>query len=273
MSCFRPIWTVRTELSLPVDQQRPQVLVPRGQEAEHPEGRQCGPGQRHGHRARGTGSGRSRPAGAASRRSRGICRKACRSRKVPNPVARNGTVSPGKVLNHPSDDTVDEVGGDRHLERDHERHEEHHEERALEGEVEEGEGVGGEDRRDELAGHDDRRLDGGVPQVDGEVTLGPGLAVGPPLGMQREERRRLVGDLAGGEQRVHDRHVQGEQHDHRAEREQGVAEHEAQPAVATTWRPDGGRGAGRRSDGGVSCRHRCTRRSRNRSWSEGEHQE
>ena len=28
---------------------------------------------------------------------------------MPNPVARNGTVSPGKVLNHPSDDTVDRL--------------------------------------------------------------------------------------------------------------------------------------------------------------------
>ena len=48
-----------------------------------------------------------------------------------------------------------EVGEEHDLERHHHRREEEHEDRALERELEEGEGVRGEDRREQLARDDD----------------------------------------------------------------------------------------------------------------------
>ena len=48
-------------------------------------------------------------------------------------------------------------------------------------------------------------------------------------GSDGKEVRRLVIDLGRGEQRVHEGHVEREEHEHRAEAEQHVADHQAQP--------------------------------------------
>ena len=47
-SCLRPICTVLSGVVAAGRHQRPQVLVPGGEEREHAEGGQRGPGQRHG---------------------------------------------------------------------------------------------------------------------------------------------------------------------------------------------------------------------------------
>ena len=142
-----------------------------------------------------------------------------------------------------------EVGDEGDLERDHQRGQAEHEERALEREGQEGEGVGGQHGRDQLADHDDRRHDRRRRHVLRHLPAVPGRAVVVPLRVGREERGRLVDQLVRREQRVHDRDVDREEDDDGAGRQQGVAADGAQPAPRLAARTGLGRGRGRPPSG------------------------
>ena len=174
---------------------------------------------------------------------------ACRMRNAPNPVARNGIAerTVGVEPHEPADerdvtqgDNRLEVREEHDLERHHHRREEEHEDRALEREVEERERVAGEDRGDDLPGDDEERDDETVEEIRPHVPLRPRLRVAAPQCVGREERRRPRRDLVRGEQRVHDRDVDREQHDERQHAEEHVAVDDAGPA--------GDRGPGERAD-------------------------
>ena len=93
----------------------------------------------------------------------------------------------------------------------------------LNGNCEERERVPGEDRGEHLTDGDDERDDEAVLQVRAHVPGVPGVLVAAPLRIGREQLRRLAGDVDGPQQRVDDRDVDREQHDHRQHGEQRVA--------------------------------------------------
>ena len=143
-------------------------------------------------------------------------------------------MSPWNVLYQCRLLTVSKFADEGDLEGDHQRGQEDDEQGPPEREAQEGEGVRGQDGGDQLAAHDDHRLDDGVAQVDVEVALVPCRRVGAPDRVHREEGRRLGDELACGEQRVDDRDVDGEDDEQGAEREQEVAEDQPDPTAGLT---------------------------------------
>ena len=81
--------------------------------------------------------------------------------------------------------------------------------------------------------------DEAVAEVQRHVALVPRVGVVAPLRVRREERRRAGDESRRGQQRVHDRDVDGKQHDDREHREQDVARDRA--ALAAPPALDGAR--------------------------------
>ena len=202
--------------------QRPQVLVPGPEEGEDAQGGQRGAGQRHGH----PGHEAQVPVAVELGRLLEVARDLQEGLAQQEDAEARGQEGHGQALVGVEPvqraDGV-EVGDERHLERDHQRGQAEDEEGALEGEAQEGEGVGGQDRGDELPDHDDHRHDGRGRHVLGHLPRRPGRGVVAPLRVGREERRRLLDQLVGDEQRVDHRHVDREEHDDGPRREQRVA--------------------------------------------------
>ena len=207
------IWTLGAEQLLQPDlhgverrgppgrHQRPQVLVPGGQEGEHAERGERGAGQRHGH------PGHEAPVAVAVEQGR-LLQVA---RYLQEGLAQQEDAEAGREKRHgqalvgvepPQRGDRVEVGDERDLERDHQRGQADQEEGAAEREAQESEGVGRQDRGDQLARHDDDRHDGRVRHVLGQLARGPGHGVVVPLRVGREERGRLVDQLVRDEQRV-----------------------------------------------------------------------
>ena len=125
-----------------------------------------------------------------------------------------------------------EVCEEGDLERHHHGGKEQDEECLLEREVQEGEGICGGDGRRQLTDHDHGRHDEAVEEIAPEVALRPRRRVARPLGVEREEDRRLGHHLIRAEQRVHHRDVDREEHDHGEHTQEEVATDEGGTSAA-----------------------------------------
>ena len=131
------------------DHQRPEVLVPGGQEGEDGQGGHGRAGQRHGH------PGHEPPVAVAVEGGRLLevlrdLQERLAEQEGAEPGGQEGTVRPWKVLYQPRAGDGVQVGDQGDLEGDHQGGQEDHEERPAEGEAEEGEGVGGQHRGHQL---------------------------------------------------------------------------------------------------------------------------
>ncbi len=122
------------------------------------------------------------------------------------------------------------IDDDRGFEGDEQRGEEHDEQHVPARKPQHRKGVGGQQRRDDLADRDEDCDDQRVEQVAAETTLRPGITEhveGERLGDERVDEHTIAG-LQGR----HDRGVDRKQDDEGDEREQAVASDQPEPRAA-----------------------------------------
>ena len=139
------------------------------------------------------------------------------------------------------------VGDEGDLDGEQQGPDDDHEEQLAQRELEEREGVGGQDRGDELRRHDDHGDDQREAHGPPEVGLGEGPGPHVPLRVDRVERLALgdVGERVG--QRPQQQHVHGEQDQDREGPEEQVPADGPDPAPSNSRIP--GTVGGRRGGG------------------------